>query len=419
MKNESKLNKKAKFFIIIGVVAVIAVMVAVILTGCNGKDDDYDDDGNDKKGGVIDILDKSEASEKKNPVPENHDEDACGENLTWSYDDAYETITISGNGEMWDYIYKENGSNYYSEADTPWDNCEFDTIVIEDGVEKIGDYAFTKCYKLYYLTLPDTIKSIGDYAFDNCYFIQKLNLPEGVTEIGKNAFSHCTSLTEIKIPASVKRIGENAFFGCDSRFINDIELSENVEYIGLSAFDGMKIQNIEIAEGNKYYSDIDGILFNKDKTEIIFYPGKRNAKTYEIPSGVKKINDYAFHNASWLEKIEIPDGVTEIGDYAFNVALKDIELPDSIKTIGEGAFSGTQNSEFIIPEGVENVGNYAFSWCKQLKKITIPASVKSIGGNVFFSTELEEIHFGGTKSQWEALGIDSDTIQGVNIIFGK
>ncbi len=391
--------------------------IAVSLSSCAGKDKNTDKGGSAKN----DINTVKPASvREKNPVPEKHDENACGEKTTWNYDETSGTLTVTGDGEMWDYIYKEDGSSFYDKAETPWEDYDFDTVVIADGVERIGDYAFEKCTDLYTVEIPDSVTSIGDYAFSDCVFLDKVKLPDGLAEIGERAFDGCSSMSGIDIPDSVIIIGNYAFTGCGNRFFKSIDIPASVEYIGQEAFSGSNIESINVDVNNKNYSSVDGVLFNKDKTEIIFYPRGKTVKEYIIPDGVVKIGYGAFEYAATLENIVIPRGVTEIGGYAFNgPPLKSINIPDSVTKIGDGVFSWATFTEIVIPEGVKSMGDYVFSYCRTIKKITIPESIESIGKRVFYATALEEIHFGGTKEQWEAFEIQADTIEGVKITFGK
>ena len=183
------------------------------------------------------------------------------------------------------------------------------------------------------LTIPDTIDgkkvtSIGQETFFKCSSLTSITIPDSVTSIGEWAFLGCSSLTSITIPNSVTSIGDRALYGCSS------------------------LSSINVSDNNKYYCDIDGILFNKDKTEIIKYPGKKEGTAYQIPNSVTSIGDSAFRWCSNLTNIAIPDSVTSIGDEAFS-------------------YCGILTS-ITIPNSVTSIGYYAFSGCSSLTCITIP-----------------------------------------------
>jgi hypothetical protein len=111
------------------------------------------------------------------------------------------------------------------------------------------------------------VETIGEDAFSYCNNLESIIIPNSVTTIGDHAFYDCENLTSITIPDSVMRIGEDAFWGC-------------------TVFDGcISLQSINVDGSNTAYSSDDGVLFNKDKTELIRCPeGKEGS--YTIPDDV-------------------------------------------------------------------------------------------------------------------------------------
>ena len=122
----------------------------------------------------------------------------------------------------------------------------------------------------------------------------KVQLSSGMTNIGKYAFCSCTSLTEITIPDSVTEIGGGAFSGCTS------------------------LAKITVSPDNKNYSSVDGVLFNKDGSELIVYPEGNGRSAYTVPDGVTSISGSVFSGCTSLTEIVIPDSVTSIGESAFS-----------------------------------------------------------------------------------------------------
>lgn len=210
---------------------------------------------------------------------------------------------------------------------------------------------------------------------------------QSVTSIGINAFADCSKLIKIIIPDCITSIGTNAFGNCAN------------------------LENIIVKHNNKYYTSVDGVLFNKLKTEIIKYPeGKkdtscnipksvssigdgsfilsRNLTSIAIPSSVKSIGERAFNGCSGLTSINIPDGVTNIGDNAFGHCnkLMSIKIPSGVTNISGSEFSDCIGLKSItIPNSVVSIGNSAFYGCSSLESITIPSSVTSIGSGAFYS----------------------------------
>ena len=143
---------------------------------------------------------------------------------------------------------------------------------------------------------------------------------------------------------------------------------------------------INVDDNNKEYSSIDGVLYNKDVSELICYPCGMPLNSFSIPNRVTKIGDAAFSGCSGLTSITIPNSVTTIGDYAFWYCdgLTSVTIPDSVTTIGESAFWYCDGlTSVTIPNNVTTIGESAFWYCDGLTSVTIGNSVMTIGGSAF------------------------------------
>jgi len=166
-------------------------------------------------------------------------------------------------------------------------------------------------------------------------------------------------------------------------------------------FNCSKLTNINVQNGNSKYVDIDGVLFNVSKTELLQYPIGKGNQSYTIPSSVTNIGIYAFFNCSNLKNINVQSGNVEYADvdgvlfnasktkliqYPVGKINQNYTIPSSVISIGDSAFSNCQNlTRITIPSSVTSIENYAFDSCPNLTGIMIPVSVTSIGGWAFYN----------------------------------
>ena len=235
------------------------------------------------------------------------------------------------------------------------------SITIPSGVTNIGYEAFKGCTSLINIKISNGVNEIGERAFYDCTSLKNITIPYGVTSIPMDTFNGCTSLTSITIPNSVTSI-DSAFKGCTS--LTSITIPSSVTKIGFSAFFGCtSLTTIDVATGNQNYVSANGVLYDKDKTDLICYPAGKKDKTYSILDGVTSIDYYAFSGCTSLTNITIPYGVTSIPMDTFNGC--------------------TSLTSITIPNSVTYIGSFAFCDCTSLTSITIPDSVTGIGNRVF------------------------------------
>ncbi len=240
-------------------------------------------------------------------------------------------------------------------------------ITIPDSVTSIGSSAFEGCASLAEIVIPDSVTSIGGSAFSGCTSLAEIDIPDSVTEIGSSAFSGCTSLSKVDLPKKLSTIEAYTFSGCSSlesivipdgvtaigtwseyentyygssfsgcKSLKEIVIPDSVTSIGGSAFSNCislesitigsgveslgdewiascrRLENITVSPENKTYSSVDGVLFNKDKSELSAYPIGNKRSSYTIPDGVEKIGKKAFYGCRYIESLTIPVSVAEI-----------------------------------------------------------------------------------------------------------
>ena len=378
----------------------------------------------------------------------------CGTALVWSLDTLTGVLEISGTGDM----------DNWTTSDYPsWRSYKSSirTVNITNGVTSIGDYAFynydslsvvnipasvtsiaefafNDCDNLKSITvdenntyyssdengvlfnegkteliqypanntntsyqIPDTVKILKTYAFKNCDKLESVSVPASVTDIGIGAFYDCDALSTVNIPNSVKTIGDDAFYSCDS--IESVIVPASVTSIGTGAFfNCSSLSFITVDESNtKYSNDENGVLFNKDKTELIQYPVASEAVSYQIPDSVTKICANAFRFSDNITSVTIPASVATIGELAFSdcnsLAAITVDagntnyssdergvLFDKSKKLLIRYPAGNTGTSYSVPEGVTTIGDSAFYQCTALATVVIPDSVTLISDKAFW-----------------------------------
>ncbi|MBQ4338691.1 MAG: leucine-rich repeat domain-containing protein [Clostridia bacterium] len=255
----------------------------------------------------------------------------CGDNLTWSFDEATGTLIISGSGDMEDWSYYD---------DTPWYDLRSNikTVTIGNGVTSIAFASFYGYENLTDVYMPNSILTIDGYAFGHCTSLSSVTIPENVKNIGYHSFGGCTKLERVRIPKSVETMGINPFVQC-----------AQLTYIEVDK------------DSSKFFNDSQGVLYSKENNELISYPAGRENVNFVIPENVTSIGVWAFGYCSALEKVLIGSKVTNIGNNAFTNCnnLISVVIPDSVTTISTAAFANCVNLEYVhIPSSVKSIGDY-------------------------------------------------------------
>lgn len=318
----------------------------------------------------------------------------CGDNLTYSFDSSTGTLTISGKGNMTDWE---------TVMSVPWFEIknEIITVIIENGVTGIGEFAFENCDNMTKVTIPNSVISIGVGAFEGCDSITSIEIPDSVISIRYSAFRNCDNLISVTLPKHLKKIEHTTFYNCIN--LTSIVIPSGVETIGQESFERCtNLSNIDIPDS---------------VTEIGFGAFRycHSLKDIIIPDSVTKIGSYAFVDCDSLENISTnnknPNYSSDNGVLYNKSKTKIIQYP-----------IGSTRKEFVIPNGVETIGEFAFQGCDSLINIIIPDSVTTIIINAFNNCiNLANVYYLGTDSQWSEINIGSNNedLTNANIHFSE
>ena len=168
------------------------------------------------------------------------------------------------------------------------------SVVLPTGLKYISNEAFKFCYNLKTVTLPNTVESLGNACFGSCTSLQSISIPNSVKDMRWSTFDRCTSLKTVTIGCGVDTMETYSVFGgCTS------------------------LENITVNSSNNNYSSANGIMYDKNKTEILVYPQAKKDTTYSVPSSVKSLGEMTANGNAYLKTVTIPSNIKDIGDYAF------------------------------------------------------------------------------------------------------
>ncbi len=294
---------------------------------------------------------------------------SCGVNLHWSLS-MDGVLTVNGTGGMLStWVYDEKEHKWASALSPDWTPFadKITSVVIEEGVTDIGNYAFAGLNNLAQIILPNSLNTVGKYAFLNCGALNNFTAPAPLQDIGEGALKNCISLRTVsllcritklapnlsntcpaliavELPAALNEIGESAFVGCVS--LPAVTLPGTVTAIGKGAF--------------RHCDKMQTVIFSAGLSEISDYAfAESGLISVAVPSGVELIGNYAFFGCKALQSATMTNSVTAIGAYAFSgcSALSVVVLPDSVTTVGNLAFSDCTNLNYLhMSSGISTVG---------------------------------------------------------------
>lgn len=302
------------------------------------------------------------------------------------------------------------------------------SVAISSGISQIGHAAFCNCHQLVSIVVPDSVTYIGSYAFASSG-IESIAIPALVTSLEPGVFSHCYGLTSMYIHEGITEISTESFMGCPN------------------------IQEITVNSNNQYFSSENGVLYNKDKTELIFCPLSISGE-FVLPDNLSTVNEQTFEQCfeitgfavsennqyfssengvlynknktkliavpkSKTGEVIIPDTVREVVSSAFVNCLNitAVTIPYGMEEVCDRAFMGCSSlASVTIPETVRRIGSCAFSGCISLTSIEIPNGVTRLDSNVFDGAAITDVYLPATINSIDSLAFQgSASIQSITV----
>lgn len=365
----------------------------------------------------------------------------------WGTEETIENITYSYNP---DHVDQGATVTQYTDASATSITIPYEIKIgdVTYQIRSINDNAIANCSSLTTLHIAAEVSidhlnkhenaTISTFSYKGiCYYLQNgptYSVGNGSNSDAKANYTIREDYKNVQILSSiwtisVTTIKQNAFTNVSG--FSTISIPETITEIGSNAFYGALFTSYTVNESNPNYSSENGVLFNKVKTTLLYYPRNNASISYTINDNVTSIAESAFYSASNLTTVTIGSGITEIPTNAFNNATKltSVTIGENVttigssafqkagsadgvslnvifngtsklKTIGQSAFQESGLSNITLPDGLEKIGKSAFDSCKKLASINIPSSVNEFttGATFWGCTALATVTFAENPS---------------------
>ena len=408
------MKKKVLAFLLASTMVIEPFTVASAADFSDGMGQDtvqFSDDAEDVpevENDDVDQFGTDAAGEGEEPT-ETHVQ--IGDKVWVDFDNVNGIATISGEGSTWDYLL-DGTSVPDKNKRNPFVGKNFEKIIIQEGITRIGNYLFFassdtensdpwdwKQTGIKEVVFSNTITEIGDYSFEHVDNMSKLELPDSIVKIGNCTFGYIKSLDTIKLNQGLKKIGYLAFA---YTAINNVELPNSVSELGESVFEGCK--NLTQVTGFENVTVIPDSLFAncpiknynfENVTEIgEFAFWNSEISELNFSNKLKTIKLQAFLKCNNLKQVTIPDSVINMNS-AFRECenLQQISLSNNLSEINSYAFYKCQSLiEITISQNIKKIYDGAFADCSRLKKVTFCGNTECDSGDPFEEcVGLEEI----------------------------
>ncbi|MBQ7999802.1 MAG: leucine-rich repeat protein [Ruminococcus sp.] len=380
------------------------------------------------------------------------DSGKCGDSLYWELN-ADGLLRIFGEGPMYDYNKYYEPSPWYKYRDEPYiseDGAYFldvngdtylptadyhannpngykvSSIVIEDGVTYIGDWAFYRvcveeitvpetveatgifCFRyspvLKVLNLPNSLKVLDDFAISRNYLLETVNIGNSLETVGTAGFNNNPSLKQIILPDTCTTINKQLSPTFANINYSKVGLMENCTSLKTVSFGRVT----EIPQRTCLGAKIETVIIPntvEDIGEYAFYScSSLKTVVFEEGSVCKTIDSSSFSGCTALESITGGTSLEQMGSYSSLRNLKEFEFSPTNKTLLKSQFLNTSLKSVTVSDNISVIPISCFNGMSKLEEIYLPATITDILGSSFnYCSSLKDIYYGGTLSQWLAI----------------
>ena len=274
----------------------------------------------------------------------------------------------------------------------------------DEGVKKIGAFAFANCIKLQSIVLPDTVTEIGDDTFSGCTSLNDVKISKNITQISYEMFRGCKSIKKVEIPEGINKISAGGFRGCES--LEEITLPKTLKTIAENVFyNNYRLEKINI-DKNAEFVFKKGMLMNKNETDIYYLTDETvKVATFRVPDGIKQLKPGLLRYDN-IKKVIIPASVTNILADFFISSVQEVEIDENneIYLADDSAmynkdktilcFYFGKDSEITIKEGVTEIGRRALINVSATT-VNLPKSLEKLDAYAIYNGKVNKINMEG------------------------
>ena len=321
-------------------------------------------------------------------------------------------------------------------GDNAFYKTDIASITFPESLQSIGDNAFYGT-DIASITFPESLRSIGNKAFCGTK-ISRLVIPDNIVSLGELCIS---KLEYLSLGNSITSISANLLYGCGS--LREIYIPASVAFISGGAFDSCSSSvSLIVDEDNPNYTVVDGALYNKDVTELLFVPkcvqqytapktltaiasgifiGRSNLKSLDLSSSnVTTIGGKAFYDCGNLQYINLGNKLTTLcfkafafSEYRSSRPPRVIVLSDALQELSDNVFSNNVIGSISGGNGLKAIAGGAFRGCefRGTQELFVPHSVEKIGGGAYADIKCDKnlftkIYLGDKVTQIESKAFD-------------